>query len=185
MIGSNIFTTKKKQHTAQLSLVALMDIFTIMLFFLLLNAGESPKIQNAKFIVLPDSTSNTAPSNKILIYITEEIVWFGDKPVGDVAAILSAPEKMIDSLTAALTKHKDTITEFTEYEKVNGLSVTIMGDKGVSYTLLKSVMATCQGNNFRDISLAVNQVIPSSLPQTSAPAVPANAVTDSATKVGG
>jgi biopolymer transport protein ExbD len=182
MIGSTIFNSRKKASpAAQLSLVSLMDIFTIMLFFLLLNAGESPKIQNAKYIALPDSTSNVAPRNKILLYITAEIVWLGDKPVGDVASILDAPEKQIESLSAALTKHKSTLGELTETEKQNGLAITIMGDKSVSYTLLKSVMATCQANNFRDISLAVNQILSSSPPQEST----GGAAPAGDTKVGG
>jgi biopolymer transport protein ExbD len=184
MIGSTVFAVRKKPNAPQLSLVALMDIFTIMLFFLLLNAGESPKIQNAKFIALPDSTSNTAPRNKILIFITQEIVWLGDKAVGDVAAILEDPDKPIASLTAALTKQKETMTDLTDEEKTNGLSVTIMGDKGVSYTLLKSVMATCQGANFRDISLAVNQIIPSSS-QAPVTGAPVDTVPNGTSKVGG
>ena len=164
MIGSTVFQIqKKKPHHAQLMLVSLVDIFTFFIFFLLLNAGESPKIENAHYVALPDSTSSTVPSHKLLIFIDSKTVWIGDKAIANVADVLKAPEKQIDNLSAELLSLKEKKGELTDDEKENGLSITIMGDKTVTYTTLKSVMATCQGSDYRNISLAVNQVLPNSL----------------------
>ncbi len=183
MIGSTIFQIKKKKPvTAGLLLVSLVDIFTFFIFFLLINAGESPKIQNARYIALPNSTSNTEPRNKILIFIDAKQIWLGDKPVANVDDVMRAPDKAIDSLVAALAIHKVAADDLTEYEKINGLSVTIMGDKSVSYSLLKSVMMTCQGSDFRNISLAVNHIFPAGFSKA---ASPTGAAVDSAVKVGG
>lgn len=182
MIGSTIFYTKPKASIVpKLNLVALMDIFTILVFFLLLNSGESQKIENAKFIDLPDSVADVMPHNELFIMIDEEKVWIGDQAVADVAEILKSPEKPIETLTQALVAHKKSLGELTGYEKHNGLPVTILGDKTVSYTLLKSVMATCQGSDFREISLAVNQVM--ATPQ--ATGVAASAIVNTSSKVGG
>jgi biopolymer transport protein ExbD len=181
MIGSTVFQIQKKKTPApQLMLVSLVDIFTFFIFFLLLNAGESPKIENAHYVALPNSTSSTIPSHKLLIFIGGETVWIGDKAIADVKEILKAPEKQIESLSAELLSLKEKKGELTDEEKENGLSITIMGDKSVTYTVLKSVMATCQGSDYRNISLAVNQVLPSSL-QAKNPTVAQN----SSTKVGG
>jgi biopolymer transport protein ExbD len=161
MIGSTIFLQNKKASIApKLNLVALMDIFTILVFFLLLNSGESQKIENAKFIELPDSISGVTPHNQLLILINDDQIWIGNEAVANVTDILKAPGKPIDSLTAALAAHKESLGELSDYEKHNGLPVTILGNKETSYILLKSVMATCQHSDFREISLAVNQVIP-------------------------
>lgn len=183
MIGSTIFYDKKKAPIVpKMNLVALMDIFTILVFFLLLNSGESQKIENAKFIDLPDSIAGVIPHNQLFIMIDEDKIWIGDEPIADVAEILKAPEKPIDLLTQALLAHKETLGELSGYQKHNGLAVTIMGDKTVSYTLLKSVMATCQGSDYREISLAVNQII-SNTPQDTS--VANSAIVNTAAKVGG
>lgn len=160
MIGSTVFYNKKKEPlTPKLNLVALMDIFTILVFFLLLNTGESQKIENAKFIDLPDSTAGTTPHNQLLIMIDEDYVWLGNDRVGEISVIMQNPQMPIEALAQALSANKEAIPELTPYEQANGLPVTILGDKSVSYTLLKTVMATCQGSGYREISLAVNQII--------------------------
>jgi biopolymer transport protein ExbD len=160
MIGSTVFYHKKKTPSMfKLNLVALMDIFTILVFFLLLNTGESQKIENAKFINLPDAVSGIEPSNQLLIYISKEKIWLADKEIVSVEEVMKAPDALIEPLNKALLDYKSNIPEIQEYEKRNGLSVTIMGDKTVSYELLKSIMVTCQESDFRDISLAVNQVV--------------------------
>jgi biopolymer transport protein ExbD len=182
MIGSTIFYNKPKASIVpKLNLVALMDIFTILVFFLLLNSGESQKIENAKFIDLPDSTAGVMPHNQLFIMIDEDNIWIGDQSVADVAEVLKSPDKPIEALTQALVAHKESLGELTGYEKHNGLPVTILGDKTVSYTLLKSVMATCQGSDFREISLAVNQVI--ATPQASG--VAKREIVNTSAKVGG
>lgn len=164
MIGSTIFYDKKRTSIApKLNLVALMDIFTILVFFLLLNSGESQKIENAKFINLPDSTAGITPHNELLILIDDDQIWIGNEPVAKVEDVIKTPDQPIESLAQALSAHKATL-ELSDYEKHNGLPVTILGNKDVSFKLLKSVMATCQKSDFREISLAVNQVI-SNTPQ--------------------
>jgi biopolymer transport protein ExbD len=179
MIGSTVFQVKRKKPVvAGLMLVSLVDIFTFFIFFLLINAGESPKIQNARFVELPNSISNTEPRNKILIFIDAKQVWLGDKAVANVEDVLKAPDKLIEPLTAALMSLKSTMDELSEDEKKNGLRVTIMGDKTVSYTLLKSVMVTCQGSDYRNISLAVNHVF-------SKPGGSPSAAVNGTVKVGG
>jgi biopolymer transport protein ExbD len=159
MIGSTIFYQKRPQPSMfKLNLVALMDIFTILVFFLLLHTGESQKIENAKIINLPDSTSGLEPHNELLIFVSNEKIWFRDQEITTVENVLSASSELIEPLQKVLLEYKAGIGELKEYEKHNGLSVTIMGDKTVSYQLLKSIMVTCQDSDFRDISLAVNLV---------------------------
>jgi len=183
MMGSTIFQIKRKKPVvAGLLLVSLVDIFTFFIIFLLINAGDSTKIQNAKYVALPNSVSNVEPRNKVLIYIDANQIWLGDLVVANVADILKAPEKLIDPLTVALMSHKATVGELSEYEKVNGLSITIMGDKSVPYSLLKSVMVTCQGSDYRNISLAVNHIFPAGLSGSGASK---GAVVNDAVKVGG
>ena len=49
--------SKKKEYTTKLNLIALMDIFTILVFFLLINSGDSKQLEKAEFVKLPDSSA--------------------------------------------------------------------------------------------------------------------------------
>lgn len=159
MIGSTfLYQRKKAPFAAKLSLVSLMDIFTILVFFLLLNSGESENIENVRFVELPGSTTGTAPHKELIVSINKDEVWLEGEVVAKIADIRSNPDGVIESLAQALALNTETRTELTGFEKENGLAVTIMGDKWVPYEILKSVMATCRLKDYRNISLAVNHV---------------------------
>ncbi|MGK0261262.1 MAG: biopolymer transport protein ExbD, partial [Candidatus Azotimanducaceae bacterium] len=53
-----------KGKTATLNLVSLMDIFTILVFFLMVNSSEVEVLQTSSDIKLPDSTSEQRPENQ-------------------------------------------------------------------------------------------------------------------------
>lgn len=159
MIGSTIFYEKKKQpFAAKLSLVSLMDIFTILVFFLLLNSGESDKIENAKFVELPDSSSGIAPHTELQIIISGDEILMGERVIARVADVVSSSDRVIAPLAAELDALRDQLGDLSAYEKNIGLAITISGDRSVPYSLLKTVMTTCQQSNYRNISLAVNQI---------------------------
>jgi biopolymer transport protein ExbD len=158
MIGSTIFHEKKKQpFAAKLSLISLMDIFTILVFFLLLNSGDSDTIETADFVELPDSSSGIAPHTDLQIIISGDKILLGDKVIALVTDVLSSPERVISPLADELKDTTVQMGELSAYEKDTGLAITISGDRSVSYALLKKVMTTCQQNNYRNISLAVNR----------------------------
>ncbi|MGH1487066.1 MAG: ExbD/TolR family protein [Cellvibrionaceae bacterium] len=161
MIGSTFLYQKKKNpFAAKLSLVSLMDIFTILVFFLLLNSGESENIENARFVELPKSTTGTSPHKELTVSIGKQEIWFEGEVVATIADVVKDPNQPIENLAAALTSITEKKEELTGFEEQNGFSITIMGDKNVPYVLLKSVMTTCRLHNYRNISLAVNQIGP-------------------------
>lgn len=160
MMGSATAARKKRQGFAtKLNLVSLMDIFTILVFFLLLNSGDSQNLEKAKFITLPDSSASSSVHGDLMILVSEGEIFLDETPLVSVDEVLKAPEKRIEALASALSEYVEKRGDLSGYEKSNGLSVTIMGDETVPYVLLKSVMATCSQQNFRDISLAVNRVV--------------------------
>ena len=164
MIASTfLYQRKRSPFAAKLSLVALMDIFTILVFFLLLSSGESEVIQNAKFVDLPGSTTGTTPHKELVVSIGKEEVSLEGVTVAQVSDIMAKPDAVIDGLAAALQAHTESKGELSGFEKNNGLAITVMGDKSVPYVLLKSVMVTSRLNDYRNISLAVNQIAGSSI----------------------
>lgn len=161
------FHYQKPKYASKLNLVALMDIFTILVFFLLLNSGEAEKLENAKFINLPDSHAGTPPHGDLVVLIGEESIWLGDELVVSIEEAVKDPKSAIEPLSEALVAYKERMGELNSYEQQNGLALTIMGDHAVPFGLLKNVMATCRLENFRDIALAVNRTaapLPAGMP---------------------
>ncbi|NVK36823.1 MAG: biopolymer transporter ExbD [Gammaproteobacteria bacterium] len=161
--GTVLDRRQKQKKVAGLNLVSLMDIFTILVFFLLMNSGDSQEIEKANFITLPDSQATGSFQNELLITIGDDFVSIGDENIVDIKTVEQAKGKSIDVLAQALKAKAAEKGELTEFEQKNGRSVTIMGDQGVPYLILKGVMATCSQENYRDIALAVNQVIGSAI----------------------
>lgn len=147
------------KKTAGLHLVSLMDIFTILVFFLLMNSGDSQEIESAKFITLPDSSAKSSFSNELLITVGTDFISIDDEEIVSLDIVQKADGKAISEITDALKLHTEEHSELTEFEKTNGRSVTILGDQKVPYEILRSVMASCSQENYRDIALAVNQVV--------------------------
>lgn len=147
------------KKTAGLHLVSLMDIFTILVFFLLMNSGDSQEIESAKFITLPDSSAKSSFSNELLITVGTEFISIDDVEIVSLEDVKKADGQPVTEIIDILKQHSEEHAELTEFEKKNGRSVTILGDQKVPYEILRSVMASCSQENYRDIALAVNQVV--------------------------
>ncbi|MEH6343508.1 MAG: biopolymer transporter ExbD [Bermanella sp.] len=157
--GTILDRREKSKKVAGLNLVSLMDIFTILVFFLLMNSGDSQEIEKASFISLPDSQASSSFQNDLLIFVGEDSISINDEEIVSLDLVKKVKGKTVDELAKVLKIYAKDQGELTEFEKTNGRSVTIMGDQEVPYLILKSVMATCSQENFRDIALAVNQVM--------------------------
>ncbi|WP_188150626.1 ExbD/TolR family protein [Teredinibacter waterburyi] len=159
MISQTLFYRRDdKSNQGKLSLIALMDIFTILVFFLLLNSGDSKNIEHAKFVQLPNSSAGKAPYAEISIMVGSDKLWVDEKAIASVDNLLADPDQVIVPLQVLLQSYRERMGELQGYEKQNGLALTIMGQHDVPYSLIKTVMATCQLEGFRNISLAVNRI---------------------------
>ncbi|MCD9457436.1 ExbD/TolR family protein [Marinibactrum halimedae] len=143
---------------SRLNLVALMDIFTILVFFLLLNSGDSSQLEKASYISLPDSTAKAVPHVDASITIGDSDIWFNDRPLVKLSEMTVNDNGFIEELAQALGEFNEEREETSAYEEENGFAVTIAGDKSAPYSLIESIMNTCSAENYRDISLAVNNV---------------------------
>lgn len=157
--GTALDRRVKSKKIAGLNLVSLMDIFTILVFFLLMNSGDSQEIEKAVFISLPDSMADGSFQNELLIVVGDEYISIKDQDVVSIKDLENSKGKANQVLSQALQEYAATQGELNKFEQKNGRSVTIMGDQQVPYIILKSVMASCSEQNFRDIALAVNQVV--------------------------
>lgn len=140
---------------AKLTLVPIIDIFTMLLFFLMMNSGNVEVLDLDKTIKLPDSFSQKRAEQTILIKVNADDIIVEGRKVASVAEVMAATDDVIAPLQKELDVWASRKIEVSAAEKERGFAVTIMGDQQIPYRLLKRVMTTCAQADFRDISLAV------------------------------
>ncbi len=151
-----------------LNLVALMDIFTILVFFLLVNSSDVETLPNAKDIQLPQSIAEQKAKESVVILISEEDILVQGSPVAKVADVMKLKGNDIPQLRQALLSQNDRVMRRESQDDIADREVTIMGDKDIPYRLLKKVMATCTMADYGRISLAVLQKSSDQLEQITA-----------------
>jgi biopolymer transport protein ExbD len=144
---------KKHRKPASLNLVSLMDIFTILVFFLMVNSSEVEVLDTSSKIKLPDSTSEQRPENQLVISVSQDNIVVQGRSIATISDVLAA-DGVIDGLKTELDYRAARKGEMPD----EGFEVTIMGDREIPYWLLKKIMMTCQAADFARISLAVNQM---------------------------
>ena len=140
-----------------LNLVSLMDIFTILVFFLLVNSSDVEVLPNAKDIQLPESIAEEKAKESVVILIGDDDIIVQGVPVVRVADVMSRKGNDIPELRQALLAQNDRVLRKAAQDDIAGREVTIMGDRDIPYRLLKKVMATCTNSDYGQISLAVLQ----------------------------
>ncbi|MEM7080812.1 MAG: biopolymer transporter ExbD [Pseudomonadota bacterium] len=142
------------KKTAGLNLVSLMDIFTILVFFLMVNSSEVEVLQTSSDIKLPDSNSEQQPQNNIVVSVGASDIIVQGRAVARIADLTGDEQPVIDGLQTELEYQASRRTEMPE----GGFEITVMGDKAVPYWLLKRILYTCQTTDFARVSLAVNKI---------------------------
>ena len=146
----------RNKSLVDLNLVSLIDIFTILIFFLLANALEVEVLQNTKAVRLPESTADKSPKETVVVIVSGEDIVVQGRKVASVSEVMGADNDLIEPLKAELDYHAGRQMIRKENEKPNK-AITIMGDKEIPYRLLRKVMVTCARANYSDISFAVNK----------------------------
>jgi biopolymer transport protein ExbD len=143
-----------------LNLVSLMDIFTILVFFLLVHSGDAEVLQSSTEVELPESISQIKPRETVVVLVTSDEVLVQGDVVGRVADFMARNTLIIPELKAALQSQNDRVLSQDAREDIANREVTILGDKELPYSLLKKIMATCTDADYGQLSLAVVQKDP-------------------------
>ena len=141
------------QHSG-LNLVSLMDIFTILVFFLLVSSG-SQQLPNSKDVKLPTSVADKVPKETLILSITSTEVIVQGKKVIDIADIVEGKDGVIIALKDELNFRTESRQSTPEDKK--GYPITIMGDQDIPYQLLRQILATCRQTNYTKIAFAAVQ----------------------------
>ncbi len=147
----------KLRKQPALNLISLMDIFTILVFFLLVSSS-SQQLPNSKDLKLPVSTARKTPKETLVIIVTDKHVLVQGQKIAFVNDILLEENLIIDELLKELV-FQGSKKKLTKAAKQNsgGYSATIMGDETLPFELLDRILKTCRQANYTQIAFAANQ----------------------------
>ncbi len=146
---------RRGKQQGKLNLVSLMDIFTILVFFLMVNSSSDVQVLNQEnAIKLPESIAEQPPGDVLALTVTDSDILVNGRVVlkrealqafgGDVEPGLK--EELDYQASRARSPAPET-----------GRPITILADRELPYELLKKIMSTCVDAGYASISLAVNQ----------------------------
>jgi biopolymer transport protein TolR len=150
---------QRAHHGSHMALVPFIDMLTMLVVFLLLHSSDAEILPNTKNIQIPESIADLKPHETVTIMVTKDQLLVNGRIVGNVAQVAAMPsDKMIiPDLQVALREQNDRIQRQTAKEDLAEREITIMGDKGTPFSVLKRVMATATASDYGKVSLAVIQ----------------------------
>jgi biopolymer transport protein ExbD len=148
----------RKGMTPGFNLVSLMDIFTILVFFLLVNSSDGEVLPSTRNVQLPESISEQKFHRTVVVTVTDKDILVQGAPVAALADV--SADQNIAALKTALAAE---LTRLNAASPDAGLmpvlqpEITILGTKQTPYQVLKKVMTSCTEAGYAKISLAVLQ----------------------------
>lgn len=164
-LGSNKFSIgarnrRSSKGSPSLRLTSMIDMFTILLVFLLKNFSADQIMNVREDLVLPNSTAQKQPAQTPVIVVTDQYIVLEDKTVARTAQVANSNSNEIPNLKAGLIKKKEIAEALGRQNSAFGFKgqVTIQGDKEIPFRILKKIMVTCGVVGYSDILLAVYKV---------------------------
>ena len=144
----------RNTSSVDLNLVSLIDIFTILIFFLLINTGVAEVLPSSKAIKLPESTAEKLPRETLTVLVSASDIVVDGRRVAAVSEVIDGEGDVIPGLKAELDLllARPVVRAENEAQKK---AITIMGDREIPYRLLRKVMVTAARADYSAIALQV------------------------------
>ena len=153
---------RQQRKRPAINLISLMDIFTILVFFLLVSSSNVQQLPNKKDIRLPTSVAIKVPQETLVIFVTRDKILVQGREVGDIASEINQPDLLISGLVEELKfQASKTSVLSTAQSQQQGKAITVMGDELISYQLIRKILASCREANYIKIAFATMQKSPS------------------------
>lgn len=148
--------SRNKGGIPKINLTSLMDVFTILVFFLLVNSGQSEILDTPKQVKLPESVVESRPRETVVIFVSPEAVIVQGEAVVSMEDVMASSGR-IEPIGERLAALKATIIGRSTQVVAESQEVTVLADKSIPFDVIKRVLSTCTGQGYTDISLAVMQ----------------------------
>ena len=157
--------SRNRAKAVKMNLTSLMDVFTILVFFLLVNSASTEVLETPKQITLPASVVEEKPRETVVIFVSPEEVTVQGESIVRVADIIATSGPIVAPIGETLSKINENIIGIHTRAVSESQEVTILADKSVPFSVIKKVMSTCTSQGFDRISLAVLQKAPEQVAQ--------------------
>ncbi len=147
--------TMRKREEAELNLIPLIDIMSVMVAFLLVYSTEVEIVQNSKGVEIPQSTAQTQPKQSVVVMITKDHLFVQGELVASVSEVSGSQAPQIEPLRAVLSRPMTDGGTSAGAAALASREITVLADKSLPYEIVKKVMATCTAAAYGKLSLAV------------------------------
>jgi biopolymer transport protein ExbD len=148
---------KRLKLTTKMNLTSLMDVFTILVFFLLVNSGSADTLETPKEVHLPESNVEAKPRETVVIFVGKEQIVVQGQPVALVSDVLQSPGEDIEPIINRLAMIKENVIGTNTLHVAESQEITILADRSIPFSVVKRIMSTCTSQGYGHISLAVIQ----------------------------
>ena len=148
---------RNRKKLPGLNLTSLMDVFTILVFFLLANSGSNEVLSPPKQIQLPSSVVESKPRETVVIIVGAEQVVVQGEAIIATRDLIDSKGGFIPEISKRLTLLGQSVIGISAKTIADSQEVTILADKKIPFNALKKVMSTCTLSGYGKISLAVLQ----------------------------
>ena len=150
--------SRNRATVTKMNLTSLMDVFTILVFFLLVNSGSVEVLDAPKEVKLPESVAQEKPRETVVIFVSPDQVLVQGEVVANTVDILESGDSgAVANITARLDELQNTVVGQSTQTIAESQEVTILADKSVPFTVIKRIMTTCTAGGYGQVSLAVLQ----------------------------
>jgi biopolymer transport protein ExbD len=149
--------TRNKRVLPKLPLTSLMDVFTILVFFLMVNQSSVEVLQQPRQITLPESVVEEKPRETVVILVGKDEVLVQGVPVARIADIEASGNIEIEPIGTRLAELSESVIGLSTQAVAESQEVTVLADKSIPFSVLKKILATCTARGYTRVSLAVVQ----------------------------
>jgi len=152
----SLYSRPSRPHQeAELNLIPLIDVMSVLVAFLLIYTADVAVVQNTKDVEIPQSTAETQAQQSVVVMITKDHVFVQGELVANVADVNASMEPLVEPLRRVLDRPMLLDSGGTADQAQR--EVTVIADKSLPFELVRKVMATCTATTYGKISLAVLQ----------------------------
>lgn len=148
---------RRENKAMPMSLTSLMDVFTNLVFFLLISQGVTNVDEPPKEIKLPESYVDAKPRPSVNILVSDQAITVQGETIVSTAEAMATEGDFIPSVRDRLAQIKATSIGLNDQTKDGSGEVTILANSKIPFKTMKKIMSTCTSAGYTKISLAVNQ----------------------------
>jgi biopolymer transport protein ExbD len=151
---------KRGDGTVKLNITSMIDMFTLMVVFLLKNySAQGQLVTPAENLMLPTSSVEKMANEALSVKVSRNTIMVENTVVIDPAMyqkLMSQKEFMIDALYKVLNERATAAKKQSELYKTEfSGKISIQGDVEIPYNVLTRVMYTCGQAGYPNMNLVV------------------------------